>query len=298
MIDLSVVILTYNSSLYIEECFKSLLKELPDKKTEIIIIENNSTDNTLSLLENIINSTIPEKIDVKLIKNDRNNGYAQAINQGLEISSGKQILLLQPDVVMLANSLSKLLKVLEEDPKIGMAAPQFQYPDGKIQPSCRRFPNYWSVINEALGLTLLFPKNKSLNRWKMGDFDHTYRREVDQPMAACVLLKRNILDDVGLMDEQFVMFFNDVDWCKRIKEIGWKIIFAPEAEVIHILGGSVNQMRSRMILYSHVGFYLYFEKHFRKPMQRALNQLMGLILFLSVLPRIILQNVLSILRLR
>ena len=298
MIDLSVVILTYNSSLYIEECLQALLKELPDIKTEIIFIENNSADNTLFLLENIINSSIPKNIDVKLIKNDRNKGYALGNNQGLEISSGRQILLLHPDVVMLANSLKYLLKVLEEDTKIVILAPQFQYPDGKIQPSCRRFPDYWSVINEALGLTILFPKNKSLSGWKMGDFDHTYRREVDQPMAACVLLKRKVLDDVGLMDEQFVMFFNDVDWCKRMKQFGWKIIFTPEAKVIHVLGGSVNQVRSRMILHSHVGFYLYFEKHFRTPTQRALNQLMGLILFLSVLPRIILQNALSVLRLR
>ena len=298
MIDLSVVILTYNSSLYIEECFKSLLEELPDRKTEIIIIENNSVDNTLSLLENIISSPMPENIDVKLINNELNNGYARGNNQGLELSSGEQILLLHPDVVMQKNSLKILLKVLEEDQKIGMAAPQFQYPNGKIQPSCRRFPNYWSVINEAIGLTILFSKNKSLNGWKMGDFDHTYRREVDQPMAACVLLKRKVLDEVGLMDEQFVMFFNDVDWCKRIKQIGWKIMFAPEAKVTHILGGSVKQVRSRMILHSHVGFYLYFEKHFRKPIQRLMNQLIGLILFLSALPRIILQNVLSVLRLR
>ena len=298
MIDLSVLILTYNSSLYIEECVQSLLKELLGLKTELIFIENNSSDNTLSLIEKIINSPIPENIDIKLIKNEINRGYARGINQGLEISSGKQILLLHPDVVMQPDSLKNLMKVLEEDPKIGMAAPQFLYPNGQIQPSCRRFPGYWSVINEALGLTRLFPKNKSINGWKMGDFNHTYRKKVDQPMTACVLLKRKVLDEVGVMDEQFVMFFNDVDWCKRIIQKGWEIVFTPEAKVIHVLGGSVKQMRSRMILQSHVGFYLYFEKHFRKPMQRPMNQLMGLILVLSALPRILLQNVLSVLRIR
>jgi len=298
MNDLSVLILTYNSSVYIEECFKSLLKELPGLKTEIIFIENNSSDNTLSLIENIIKSPIPENIEIKLIKNERNNGYAKGNNQGLEIASGNQILLLHPDVVMKPNSLKSLMEILKEEPKIGMAAPQFLYPDGQIQPSCRRFPNYWSVINEAFGLTFLFPQNKYINGWKMGDFNHTYRKNVDQPMTACVLLKRKVLDDVGVMDEQFVMFFNDVDWCKRIVQKGWKIVFTPEAKVTHILGGSVKQMRSRMILQSHVGFYLYFEKHFRKPMQRPMNQLMGLILFLSALPRILLQNVLSVLRIR
>ena len=298
MNDLSVLILTYNSSLYIEECFKSLVQELPGLKTEIIFIENNSSDNTLSLIETIANSPIPENIEIKLIKNKQNNGYARGNNQGLEIASGKQILLLHPDVVMQPNSLKSLMKVLEEDSGIGMAAPQFLYPNGQIQPSCRRFPNYRSVIYEALGLTALFPKNKTINGWKMGDFNHTYRKNVDQPMTACVLLKRKVLDEVGVMDEQFVMFFNDVDWCKRIAQKGWKIAFTPEAKVIHILGGSVKQMRSRMILQSHIGFYLYFEKHFRKPIHRPMNQLMGLILFLSALPRILLQNILSVLRFR
>ena len=298
MNDLSVLILTYNSSLYIEECFKSLVQELPGLKTEIIFIENNSSDNTLSLIETIANSPIPENIEIKLIKNEQNNGYARGNNQGLEIASGKQILLLNPDVVMQPNSLKCLMKVLEEDPSIGMAAPQFLYPNGQIQPSCRRFPNYRSVIYKALGLTTLFPKNRSINGWKMGDFSHTYRKNVDQPMTACVLLKREVLDEVGVMDEQFVMFFNDVDWCKRIVQKGWKIEFTPDAKVIHVLGGSVKQMRSRMILQSHIGFYLYFEKHFRKPIHRAMNQLMGLILFLSALPRILLQNILSVLRFR
>ncbi len=112
MNDLSVLILTYNSSRYIEECFYSLLKELTELRTEIIFIENNSTDNTLSLIENITDSPIPDNIDIKLIKNEINCGYAKGNNQGLEISSGKQILLMHPDVVMQENSMKNLMKIL------------------------------------------------------------------------------------------------------------------------------------------------------------------------------------------
>ena len=294
--DLSVVIITYNSSQYISECLRSAVLELGNRKAEIILIDNKSDDNSLELVTKFSESEFPENISVRIIANDVNSGYAPANNQGMKNSSGEYLLLLHPDVNIRENSLKVMLDTLNEETSIGMVAPQFLFPDGSIQPSCRRFPNYLSVIYEALGLTGLFSNSKTFNAWKMGDFDHSSRREVDQPMTACVLLKRDVLNQVGLMDEQFVMFFNDVDWCKRIKDAGWKIVFNPEATVEHVLGGSVKFVRSRMILRSHTGFYLYFHKHFRKPSQRIMNQIMGLILFLTALPRIILNKFITLLR--
>lgn len=294
--ELSVVIITYNSAQYISECLRNLLREIGNRKAEIIFIDNKSEDNSLELLTEFSGSELPENIFVSIITNDMNRGYAPANNQGMKMSSGKYLLLLHPDVNIRQNGLKVLLDTLNEDTSIGMVAPQFLFPDGRIQPSCRRFPKYSSVIYEALGLTRIFSGSKSFNAWKMGDFDHSSRKEVDQPMSACVLLKRELLNQVGLMDEQFVMFFNDVDWCKRIKDAGWKILFNPEATVEHVLGGSVNKVRSRMILRSHAGFYLYFQKHFRKPSERVINQLMGLILFITALPRIILAKILTLFR--
>lgn len=294
--NLSVVIITYNSSQYISGCLRSLLPELGNRKAEIILVDNNSDDNSLELATKFSESELPENITVRIIANDVNSGYAPAINQGMKNSSGEYLLLLHPDVNIREKSLTVMLNTLNEDSSLGMVAPQFLFPDDSIQPSCRRFPNYSSVIYEALGLTMLFSSSKTFNGWKMGDFDHSSRREVDQPMSACVLLKREVLDQVGLMDEQFVMFFNDVDWCKRIKDAGWKIVFNPEATVEHVLGGSVKFVRSRMILRSHTGFYLYFHKHFRKPSHRIMNQIMGLILFLTALPRIILNKFITLLQ--
>ena len=294
--DLSVVIITYNSAQYIFECLRSVVREIGNRKAEIILIDNNSEDTSVKHLREFSGSDLPENISVHITANDANSGYAPANNQGMKISSGKYLLLLHPDVNIRQNSLKVMLDTLEEESSVGMVAPQFLFPDGTIQPSCRRFPTYSSVIYEALGLTKLFSKSKIFNGWKMGDFDHTVKMEVDQPMSACVLLKRELLNQVGLMDEQFVMFFNDVDWCKRIKDAGWKIVFNPEATVDHELGGSVKLVRSRMILRSHAGFYLYFQKHFRKPLQRVINQLMGLILFMAALPRIILNKFITLLR--
>jgi len=294
--ELSVVIITYNSAQYISECLRNLLREIGDRKAEIIFIDNKSEDNSLELLTEFSGSELPENCSVRIIANDMNRGYAPANNQGMKISSGEYLLLLHPDVNIRQNSLKVIFDTLNEDSSIGMVAPQFLFPDGTIQRSCRRFPKYSSVIYEAFGLTRIFSGSKTFNAWKMGDFDHSSRKEVDQPMSACVLLKRELLNQVGLMDEQFVMFFNDVDWCKRIKDAGWKIVFNPEATVEHVLGGSVNKVRSRMILRSHAGFYLYFQKHFRNPSERVVNQLMGLILFITALPRIILAKILTLLR--
>ena len=293
MIDLSVVITTYNSSQFIDECLQALIKELSDLNSEIIIVDNNSTDETLEIIRNFMKSESVQNVDIRLVTNDSNTGYAPANNKGVNLSSGEKILLLHPDVFIRKNSINKMIDYLNSESDVGMIAPQIQFPGGKIQASCRRFPNYWSVINESLGLTRLFSKSRFFNSWKMGDFDHKSFREVDQPMGACVMVKRETIEKTGNMDEQFLMFFNDVDWCKRIKDAGWKIVFNPDAVVEHVLGGSVKQVRSSMILQSHIGFYRYFEKHFRTPWQRGMNQIMGLILFISALPRVLLNSVFS-----
>ena len=293
MIDLSVVITTYNSSQYIDECLRALFNELSNLNTEIIIVDNNSSDETLEIIQNFIKSESVQNVDIRLITNDSNTGYAPANNKGINLSSGEKILLLHPDVFIRKNSIKTMIDYLNSNSDVGMIAPQMRFPGGKIQASCRRFPNYWSVISESLGLTRVFSKSRFFNSWKMGDFDHKSFREVDQPMAACVIVKRKIIEKTGDMDEQFLMFFNDVDWCKRIKDAGWKIVFNPDAVVEHVLGGSVRQVRSSMILQSHIGFYRYFEKHFRTPWQRGMNQIIGLILFMSALPRVILNSVIS-----
>ena len=296
MMDLSVVIITYNSAQYISECLRSLIDEIGVLKSEIVLIDNKSDDDSLEIVTEFSNSNLPENINIRILINETNTGYAPANNQGMRNSSGEYLLLLHPDVQMQKNSLKVMMDTLNEDSSIGMVAPKFLFPDGRIQPSCRRFPNYMSVIYEVFGLTKLFRESNKFNAWKMGDFDHSTRREVDQPMSACVLLKREVLNKVGLMDEQFLMFFNDVDWSKRIKNAGWKIIFNPDAVVNHVLGGSVKLVRSRMILRSHTGFYLYFNKHFNKPFQLFMNQIMGLILFLTVIPRVIFNKLLTLLK--
>ena len=144
---------------------------------------------------------------------------------------------------------------------MGIVAPQFLNADGSIQPSCRRFPRHRDIVFHALGLNYLFPYSKLYNYWKMGDFDHQSQRFVDQPQGAFLLTHRRAFEDVGLLDENFPMFFSDVDWCRRFINKGWKITFTPEVKIIHHKGSSVYNNRNRISLIwsSHISFYLYFQ---------------------------------------
>jgi len=122
----------------------------------------------------------------------------------------------------------------------------------------------------------------------MGYFDHTYKKGVDQPMGACLIARKEVIDAIGLMDERFRMFFSDVDWCIRCKEKGFKIVFNPDIKVYHILGHSVMKKRVKMILSSHFAFFLYLQKYFKKRHQCFLNYFFGILLFIGAFTRIIL----------
>ncbi|RMF58121.1 MAG: glycosyltransferase family 2 protein, partial [Calditrichaeota bacterium] len=210
-------------------------------------------------------------------------GFTRALNQGLARSRGEYILVLNPDTVLQPGCLTVLLGVLAERERVGVVAPQLLNPDGTVQPSCRRFPRYRDVLFEASGLSRAFSGSRVFNGWKMGDFDHTTGRGVDQPQGACLLFHRSVLTKVGLWDEGFPMFFSDVDWCRRVKHQGYEIWFEPTARVVHLQGRSIFQHRPRMIWSSHCSFYRYFKKY--DGISPA-NVLVGAVLFFSAIVRV------------
>ena len=129
------------------------------------------------------------------------------------------MLFLNPDTILPPNCLTALLPALYADPGTGVVAPQLRFPpasSGFIQPSCRRFPTYWDLFCAFTGLTMLFPRSRFFNGWKMGDFDHRSPREVDQPQGACLLARPEVATQLGAWDERFPLFFSDVDWCRRV----------------------------------------------------------------------------------
>lgn len=277
---LSVIIVTWNSSNCIEDCLESLGGE--DPNLEVIVVDNDSQDGT----QKIVREKFPW---VRLIENSENLGYAKANNQGIEQSTGEYILFLNPDTRFSRQTISKLMEFIQTHKEVGAVAPQLLNRDLSIQPSCREFPTLKILFWEFLGLSYLFPRSRTFGRWRMGYFDHRSLREVDQPMASCLLVPRKVLDEIGVFDERFPMFMNDVDLCYRIKKAGWPIIFFPEAKVIHWLGESTRKAKPKMIISSHRSIYHYFKKHHPS----WVNELLGGFLLLTAFIRKLGSNSLS-----
>jgi len=278
-IDIAIIIVTWNSDKWIKRCLDSILATSGDLKIEIIVVDNFSKDKTLEILK-VYGS------QVKLIQNSSNLGYAKGCNQGLKIARGNYVLLLNPDTEIKENSLQKMLDFMENTPESGALGPQLVDFEGQIQPSCRRFPNYKLLLWELSGLSRLCPKSKIFGAWKMGDFDFKNTRKVEQPMGSALFLRKKVIDQIGLMDERFFLFYNDVDFCYRIKNVGWKIYFYPEAKISHSKGASTGQVKVKKIILSHWGHFLYLKKYHSFGLKAILLLPFGLGLFFTSVLRI------------
>ena len=261
--EIAVIIVTYQSAKHIKACLRSLTKADPFRHVTIILIDNASTDGTQKIVKRVRPSCVNSHLSLKFLFNKNNLGFTRAINQGLELCpKDTMVLFLNPDTILPISSLACLVQKLYAIPDCGIVVPQMLFPPSSkdieykpnslfknivddnfetelIQPSCRCFPVYRDLLFELTGLSRLFPKSSVFNHWKMGDFDHCSAREVEQPQGACLLVRPEVVKQVGLWDERFPIFFSDVDWCLRVWQAGWKIRFEPDIQIFHSLGESV-----------------------------------------------------------
>lgn len=265
--DVSVVIVTWNSGEEIYDCLLAANKSLNGLHGEFIVTDNSSGDNTQEQIAEAVDSGIH---GIQLVLNNSNKGYAEACNQGILMSKGRHVLLLNPDAEVIDDCIVKLVNTLEADSTIGAVAPQLLNPDGSIQYSCRTFPEYRDMFFELMLLPALFPSSRFFSRWKMKYFAHNSKATVDQPMAAALLVRGELLRQLKGFDAQFRMFFNDVDLCRRIYNEGCKIIFTPEAKSYHKLGASVRKNKPAMIDAWNDDCKRYFAKCFNKPVTGSL----------------------------
>jgi GT2 family glycosyltransferase len=285
-IDLSVIIVTYNSAGEISACLLSLLRELSAFRYEIVVIDNASADETKQQLARYSDGAVPGSGRLILIENDENAGFTRALNQGLSLSTGDYLLTLNPDTVMQPESLTILMTVLHDRTDIGIVAPQLLNPDGTIQASCRRFPRRRDILYELVGLSRIFPGSR-FNAWKMGDFAHDSKRSVEQPQGACLLFSRAVFEKTGEWDQNFPMFFSDVDWCKRVKSAGFDIVFEPAAQVMHHKGASIAKRKPAMIWSSHRSLNEYLKKYENRSTFPGTNTLWELLLITAAVVRIL-----------
>lgn len=225
--ELSVVILNYKTRGLLKQCLKGLLARPLEFTNEVIVVDNCSSDGTAAMIRE-------EFPSVRCIENARNAGFAGGMNVGLRDAQGRYLLMLNPDIAILGNAIERMHRFLEERPDAGMCAPRLLNPDGTVQFSCRRFPTP-SVITFRRSPLGSFPfAQRALRRFLMIDWDHASNGPVDWALGACLMVRRSAMESVGLFDERFFLYFEDVDWCRRFWEKKLPVYYlGADAELVH-----------------------------------------------------------------
>jgi N-acetylglucosaminyl-diphospho-decaprenol L-rhamnosyltransferase len=224
MSEVSVVVVTFNSAQWIERCLESV------RGYQTIVVDHGSTDETLEIVRRRFS-------DVHVIE-EENLGMGGGNNAGMRLASGRYFLLLNSDAWVTGDAVEQLARFADQQPDSAVVGPRLLNPDGSLQRSVRAFPTLWRLATEYLFLRKLAPRSRALNSFYEGGFDHDQVREVDWVFGACLLVRRDAADEVGLFDESFFMFSEETDWCYRFHEAGWRVFFFPDAEVVHVGGAS------------------------------------------------------------
>lgn len=251
MIDLSIVVLNWNVRDLLDRCLTSLRSDR--YILEIVVVDNASHDDSVA----VVRAKYPH---VLLITNQENRGFTGGNNQGIEASHGRYVMVLNPDTEVLGDALDRLVVYLDEHPGVGAIGPQLLNPDRSIQSSRRRFPTLTTALFESTWLQGLAPK-RILTRYYMDDVPSTATHEVDWLNGACTVFRREALDQVGLYDARnFFMYSEELDLCRRVKEANWKVVYLPEAQVVHYVGKSSEQA----VAARHIHFQTSKVHYFRK----------------------------------
>jgi len=293
MFNISVIIVSYLNEKTISLCLNSVIKCLRNFNAEVILIDNNSQDNTVNLAKKFKNN---KNISFYILENKNNLGFTRALNQGLVKSTGKYILILNPDTELFGGFFRPLINIIESDASVGAVAPQHISTDNKLLRSCREFPSHMDVFYYITGLSFIFKRSMLFNKWKMGSFDHNSRSDVKQPEGACLFTDRGTLNSVGYWDENYPMFFSDVDWCKRVYENGNKIIFTPESKIIHHKGVSIRKRKSLMVISSTRSFCRYFYQNYKGIKWVLPNVIVSIALIMIAVLRVLLLLPLKIIK--
>lgn len=263
---LSIIIPSWNTVALLRRCLLSLETHPAAATQEIIVVDNASADGSADMVA----SEFPS---VRLIRNQMNNGYAGGNNQGAAAAQGEYLLLLGSDTEVHAGTMDALISFLNAHPEVGAAACRLEYPDGKLQPSVKRFPTLLNAVAMYMSL-------HRFNRYYlMSDFAHDQLRDVDQPDGTCFMLRRSFVEQHGLFDVSLSILYNDVDLCRRIKQTGYKIYFLPSVSVMHYGGSSTKQASAALRAEMYRNILLYYERYHGKLSRWLLLPILVLRLF-------------------
>jgi GT2 family glycosyltransferase len=259
-VDLSIVVVSWNTRDLLAQCLASVLADGRDARrsqdgrnptAEVIVVDNQSSDGSAAM----VRQRFPR---ARLIENTQNVGFARANNQVFPLCSGRYVLLLNPDTDVHPGALSELVRFMDAHPRAGGAGARLVNADGTLQPSCHPAPTLARELWRLFHLDALMP----LARYRMERWDVEAPRQVDVTQGACLILRRAALDNVGVLDEDYFIYSEEVDLCYRLRHQGWRIWWVPRAIVTHYGGQSTRQVAREMFLRLYQGKVLYFRKHY------------------------------------
>jgi N-acetylglucosaminyl-diphospho-decaprenol L-rhamnosyltransferase len=263
--DLSIVIVSWNVRELLHCCLQSVAREtqpspdggalrIADWEVEIWVVDNASSDGSAQM----VREHFPQ---VHLIANDENRGFTAANNQGLALTRGRYLLLLNPDTEVVGDALSEMIRYAEAHFEVGALGPRLVNPDGSIQSSRRRFPTFTTALVESTVVQEWWKDNYVLRRYYMTDTPDDAIQKVDWVVGACLLVRRQAYEEVGGLDEGYFMYSEELDWCRRIKDAGWEIVYLPTASIIHHEGKSSEQVVPARHIHFQSSKVRYFRKH-------------------------------------
>lgn len=264
--DLSIIIVNYNTRDLLRKCLQSVFASRTNHAFEVWVVDNASTDGSAEM----VRSEFPK---VKLIENQENAGYARANNQAVKKLAGRCVLLLNSDVEVAPDTFDKMLSFMDNNSTVGISGCKVIKSNGELDLACRRsFPNPVNAMFRLTGLSFLFPKSR-FSSYNLTYLPEDQTAEVDSVMGAFLLVRREVINKIGLLDESFFMYGEDLDWCYRAKEAGFKVMYVPVTTVIHHKGSSSRKAPHKALYEFHRAMEIFYDKHYRKKYHFFVNLL-------------------------
>jgi GT2 family glycosyltransferase len=281
-IDFSFCIVTFKAREYLKNCLVSLYKSPPQGTFEIIVVDNGSADGTREML-------LAEFPDVKWIENTQNMGYTFPMNQALRTARGNYLVQLNPDTLLHPGAFDTLKQFMQDQPDAGICTPKVLNRDGSLQKQCKRSAaRPWDVITYFTRLSALYPHSPLFSRYLTTYLDENQINEVEAVSGSCMFIRREVIEQIGYLDEKLFAYQEDADFCFRARQAGWKIFYIPEAKITHFGGEGGSRVQPYRSIYQwHRSYFIYYQKHLARDYFFLLNwlfyALMGAKLCVSLL---------------
>ncbi len=252
--DVTIIIVNWNTRELLRNCLNSVIEQTSKIDYEIIVVDNNSKDGSAQMVKNDFKQVV-------LVENPDNRGFAAANNQAMKIAKGRYVLLFNSDTIVLDGAIEKTIEFADKNPQAGVTGCRVLNPDRSLQQTCFMYPSVMNMLLSSTYLYKLFPKSRFFGREQMTWWDRNDTREVDVVTGCFMLVRKDAIEKVGMMDEDYFIYGEETDWCFRFKKNGWKIMFTPIGQIIHYGGQSTSQVKAEMVLQLRGSILLFIKKN-------------------------------------